>query len=98
VAVFRGGWWRPAQPASGSYEIQTSWFSHVATAFSAGILIWKEKAMIKFHQPTPDQSLIKAAEQSHHAWNVEQEAKDVEAAAALYTEDATLESPLTSNR
>jgi hypothetical protein len=54
--------------------------------------------MIKFHQPTPDQSLIKAAEQSHHAWNVEQEAKDVEAAAALYTEDATLESPLTSNR
>lgn len=50
--------------------------------------------MATFHQPTEDRRLLDAAERLHHAWNAALEAKDPDRGAALYAEDATLESPL----
>jgi ketosteroid isomerase-like protein len=50
--------------------------------------------MVTFRQPTTDKSLLAEAERIHHAWNAALEAEDIEGAAALYAEDATIESPL----
>ncbi|HET6605876.1 MAG TPA: nuclear transport factor 2 family protein [Rhodopila sp.] len=50
--------------------------------------------MVTFRQPTTDTALLAEAEHIHHAWNAALEAKDTERAAALYAEDATIESPL----
>lgn len=50
--------------------------------------------MVEFRQPTTDRALLKAAESLHHAWNDALARKDAEALAALYTEDAVIESPL----
>ncbi len=50
--------------------------------------------MVSFRQPTTDRPLLEAAERVHHAWNAALEARDTDAAVALYAEDATLESPL----
>jgi ketosteroid isomerase-like protein len=50
--------------------------------------------MVEFRQPTTDKTLRDAAEQVHHAWNDALARKDPEALAALYAEDAIIESPL----
>src|SRR3954464_2337862 len=50
--------------------------------------------MVAFHHPTNDQSLLDAARTVHEAWNDALARKDAEALAALYTDDATIESPL----
>lgn len=50
--------------------------------------------MTEFRQPTNEQALLKAAEHVHVAWNDALARHDSEALAALYTDDATLESPL----
>lgn len=50
--------------------------------------------MVTFRQPTTDEGLLEAARAVHHAWNAALEAKDVEAALALYAPDASIESPL----
>ena len=50
--------------------------------------------MTKFRQPTTDPGLLAIAESLHEAWNDALARKDADALAALYTEDATIESPL----
>jgi hypothetical protein len=50
--------------------------------------------MVSFRKPTTDRALLEAAERVRHAWNAALEARDTDAAVALYAEDATLESPL----
>src|SRR5690242_18707443 len=50
--------------------------------------------MTEFRQPPTDQGLLAAAESLHEAWNDALARKDVDALAALYTDDATIESPL----
>jgi ketosteroid isomerase-like protein len=50
--------------------------------------------MVEFRQPTNDQSLLDKAKSVHNAWNDALARKDAEALAALYADDATIESPL----
>lgn len=50
--------------------------------------------MVEFRQPTTDGALLDATKAIHHAWNDALARKDTEALAALYTDDATIESPL----
>ena len=50
--------------------------------------------MVLFKQPTADRTALSEAERIHHHWNAALEAHDAAAAAELYAEDATLESPL----
>src|SRR5579862_4998946 len=54
----------------------------------------REAGMVAFFQPTIDTRLLAEAERIHRAWNDALAARNVEAIAALYTEDATIESPL----
>jgi hypothetical protein len=51
-------------------------------------------SMVEFRQPTTDQALLEVAESVHHAWNDALARKDAEALAALYADDAVIESPL----
>ncbi len=50
--------------------------------------------MVEFYQPTNERGLIEAARSVHQAWNDALARKDAEALAALYTDDAIIESPL----
>jgi hypothetical protein len=50
--------------------------------------------MVTFRQPTDDRKKLSAAEEVHRAWNDALARKDANALAALYTDDATIESPL----
>jgi SnoaL-like domain len=50
--------------------------------------------MVAFREPTTDPKLQAEAERIHTAWNDALAAKDVAALTRLYTEDATIESPL----
>lgn len=52
--------------------------------------------MTEFRQPTTDHDLLARAESLHEAWNDALARKDADALAALYTEDAIIESPLVS--
>jgi hypothetical protein len=49
---------------------------------------------MEFRQSTTNQALLDAAKSVHHAWNDALARKDTQALAALYTADATIESPL----
>ena len=50
--------------------------------------------MVSFKQSTADPQSLAEAKRIHEAWNAALEARDAEGLAALYAEDATLESPL----
>jgi ketosteroid isomerase-like protein len=50
--------------------------------------------MVEFRQPTDDPALVDTAQAVHEAWNDALARKDANALAALYTDDAVLESPL----
>ena len=50
--------------------------------------------MVKLRQPTNDPALLDAAEIVHVAWNDALARKDANALAALYSDDAIIESPL----
>lgn len=49
---------------------------------------------MEFRQLTTDQALLDTAKSVHNAWNDALARKDAEALAALYAEDAVIESPL----
>jgi ketosteroid isomerase-like protein len=51
-------------------------------------------SMVEFRQPTTDQALLEVAESVHQAWNDALARNDAEALAALYADDAVIESPL----
>jgi hypothetical protein len=50
--------------------------------------------MTEFRRPTTDQALLASAESLHNTWNDALARKDADALAALYTDDAIIESPL----